>query len=605
MKKFGSDSGHYYGLLLALAVITTAAPAGEPGAVAWRAWDETVFTEAAKEHRFVLLDLEAVWCHWCHVMDQQTYTDPEVAALIKEHYLAVKVDQDSRPDLSNRYEYYGWPATIIFAPDGTEIVKRRGFIPPRGMSKLLRTIVLDPSPENTGTLPETDAYDSAAIMSADLRKKLEQRFNNEFDTRLGGSRFPQKFLIPDHIEYGMEKSARGDKAQEARARKTLDAALKIQDPVWGGFYQYSTMGDWDHPHYEKIMSVQAGYLRAYTLAYGVWREPRYLAAAKKIVSYVDTFLTSDSGAFFTSQDADLRRGEHSGEYFKLDDAQRRSMGIPQVDTHIYARENGWMIESLALLYEVTGDRTCLQRALRAAGWIEKNRGLEGGGFRHDAKDLAGPYLGDTLAMARAFLQLYRVTADRSWLGKSRLALQFITTHFAEGEAGLISAAHDGSPIKSLPQEDENMAFVRYSNLMQHYTGDSTYRDHVDRAMRYLATPAILLNRLSFAGALLADDELRHDPLHLTIVGAKSDPAAQTLYAAALAVPAWYKRVEWWDRSEGLLPYPDIEYPVLKQSAAFICTEKSCSLPVYKPEMLKARVELLTSDLKNQKFRGRF
>ncbi len=79
---------------------------------------------------FVILDLEAVWCHWCHVMEKTTYKDAKVVALLKSKYLPVRVDQDANPDLSNRYGDWGWPATIIFAPDGTEIVKRRGYLPP-------------------------------------------------------------------------------------------------------------------------------------------------------------------------------------------------------------------------------------------------------------------------------------------------------------------------------------------------------------------------------------------------------------------------------------------------------------------------------------------
>src|SRR5271168_3687275 len=79
----------------------------------WTSWSDAVFVQAKQEHKFVLLDLEAVWCHWCHVMDTTTYRDPKVIALLQSKYLLVKVDQDSRPDLSNRYEEYGWPATIV------------------------------------------------------------------------------------------------------------------------------------------------------------------------------------------------------------------------------------------------------------------------------------------------------------------------------------------------------------------------------------------------------------------------------------------------------------------------------------------------------------
>src|SRR5262247_4097621 len=103
-------------------------------AIDWQPWSEKVFARAKAEQKLVLLDLGAVWCHWCHVMDEITYRDPEVIRLLRERYIAVRVDQDSRPYLSNRYEEYGWPATIVFKWDGSELARRRGYIPPKPMA---------------------------------------------------------------------------------------------------------------------------------------------------------------------------------------------------------------------------------------------------------------------------------------------------------------------------------------------------------------------------------------------------------------------------------------------------------------------------------------
>src|SRR5208282_5904658 len=117
-----------------------------PSKLDWLPWSDEVFTQAKAEQRFVLLDLQAVWCHWCHVMEAETYANSEVAGLIGERFIAARVDQDSAPELAARYGDWGWPATVVFAADGSEIVKRRGFIPPAQMASLLRAIVADPSP---------------------------------------------------------------------------------------------------------------------------------------------------------------------------------------------------------------------------------------------------------------------------------------------------------------------------------------------------------------------------------------------------------------------------------------------------------------------------
>lgn len=132
-------------ILLSIAYVCfLAAPAAADGGIKWQKWSADLFARAKAENRFVLLDMDAVWCHWCHVMEETTYHDPNVVALINKKYIPVRVDQDANPDLSNRYGDWGWPATIVFAPDGTEIIKRQGYIPPIIMASILQAIIDDP-----------------------------------------------------------------------------------------------------------------------------------------------------------------------------------------------------------------------------------------------------------------------------------------------------------------------------------------------------------------------------------------------------------------------------------------------------------------------------
>ncbi len=139
----------------------------------------------------------------------------------------------------------------------------------------------------------------------------------------------------------------------------------------------------------------------------------------------------------------------------------------------------------------------------------------------------------------------------------------------------------------MPQIDENIALARFANLLAHYSGKESHRAIAQHALTWLAQPGVALSRLSEAGILLLDREFAADPLHLTIVGPKTDPAALALYQAALRLPGAYKRLEWWDRSEGPLPNADVEYPPLKRAAAFVCTERRCSVPLYQREDLAA------------------
>ena len=565
-------------------------------ALPWKTWQDSHFTQAKKEQRFILLDLEAVWCHWCHVMEQQTYSDPRVAALIAKHYIPVKVDQDARPDLGKRYEDYGWPATIVFDAEGREIVKLRGFIPPERMISILEAIVKDPSPiryfDYLRDNPTEISKESA--LTTENREELTGRFYRTHDFNIGGLNQEQKFMDRDSVELALALGRSGDARATQMAQQTLAGALNLLDPAWGGAYQYSTDGDWNHHHFEKIMSVQADYLRLYAIAWRHTQDIRYLDAAKSIRRYVSNFLTSPEGAFYVSQDADLVQGEHSEDYFKLDDAARRARGLPRVDAHIYARENGWMISALTALAQTGADDTALQDAITAARWIGKHRALPGGGFRHDAKDTAGPYLDDNLAMARAYLALYVVSADRQWLARARRTADFIAKHFKADKGGFVTSAARGK-LMPRPNTDENIQTARFFNELAHYTGQTSARKNAEHAMRYLVTDEIATYRRTEPGILLADVELSRAPTHITVVGAKRDATAAALYRRALAFPDGYRRIEWWDRSEGRLTNADVAYPKLSRSAAFICTDKTCSSPIYDPDEIAPTILRLSDN----------
>ena len=580
-----------------------AASAAESG-IHWKTgWNEELFAQAQREHRFVLLDLQAVWCHWCHVMDEQTYADAQVAKLVGAHYIAVKVDQDSDPALSNRYGDWGWPATIVFAADGSEIVKRRGFIPPQNMASLLQAIVDDPSPGPSVQQEQTVEAAAVGKLSEAQRGQLSKQFSELYSKENGGWGEGFRFIDAPALELALEQAQRGDAAAAQMARQTLDANLRLIDPVWGGVYQYSEKQDWSAPHFEKIMSFQADDLRLYAMAYARWNDPRYLQAAQAIEGYLEKFPSSPDGAFYVSQDADLSAAVTGHEYYLLADDKRRALGLPRIDTHVYARENGWAIAALSRYSDVGGDPAALQAALRSARWIVANRALPGGGFRHDEKDHGGPYLGDSAAMGAAFFGLYRSTGDRAWLQLSLAALDFIERHFRNAQGGFNTAAPaaraHGVFAQSVRLYEENVAVTRTANLAYRYTGDARWQKLAEHGLRYLAAPALVDSGRFLPGVLLADEEFAREPVHITVVGAKGDAAAQALHSAALRYPADYLRVDWWDRSEGPLPNPDVKYPAFAKAAAYACSAQACSSPVFDAQKLGATVDRLRDALASQ------
>ena len=585
-----------------LAFMVTSVPYaedGNPDPLVWHGWSEEVFQSAARQDRLVLLDLEAVWCHWCHVMEEVTYHDPAVVEEIHNHFIPVRADQDAFPELSNRFEDYGWPATVIFDADAEVIVVRQGFIQPKFMYWLLRGVREDPEAARVAyAVPEIQVTPAEHPgLSREQLADVIDRYEWIYDGKHGGWGNIHKFIHGHSLEYALYQARNGSSQHERMVRETLDAAVHLLDPEWGGMYQYSDELDWKSPHYEKIMSIQTEAIRSYALAHLLLGEPRYLEAAESIFGYLQRFLMSPEGAFYTSQDADLSREIDGHAFYTLDDTGRRALGIPRIDRNLYARENAWVVSALATLYAASGEERYLRIALKTAAWIVEHRARPDGGMGHGAR--SGPAtLGDSLAAARAFLDLYAVTGSRAWLDHSRSLADFIEARFMDRQGGgFATAPVDGPkglfarPVKHL---DSNIETTRLFNMLHHYTGVQRYREVADHGMRYLASPAITDQRRLLAGVLLANLEVGRDPMHVTVVGAKEDARARGLFRSAVsqAAGSGYKRVEWWDRREGPLPNPDVRYPKLDRPAAFACANRACSLPVYDPDRLAEAVDRL-------------
>lgn len=588
-------------LLVAASSLSTLAAAAPQGAsharkalVPWQGWSDQAFEQARTSNRYVLMHLGAVWCHWCHVQEATTYRDPQVLALISKHFVPVYVDQDSRPDLSRRYESHGWPATIVFDADGNDIGKIRGYKEPERFRSILEAILKDPSPLHTADDEDLERrFSGTTRLTETVRAEVDRRYRASLDLAVGGLQQTQRYIPRDTVEHSLALAARGDTVAQKWVRLTLTQARALVDPAWGGVYQYSTHSDWKHAHYEKIMETQAVGMRAFVQGYKALGDPADLASANAVRRYVARFLTAPDGTFYTSQDADRVAGEQGDDYFALGDAERVRRGLPRVDKHVYARENGWMIEALAELFMASGERAVLDDAVRAAHRIVALRGNADGSFRHDTRDVGGPFLGDNLAMGRGMLALYAATADRQWLERAR-KVRAAFARFAATNGGGYWPTPSKAMGRLAPRAsiDENMDAARFANLLWRYTGDAKDRAAADVALTYIADEQVALRFGQIPGILLATDEAASEPLHITVVGARSDARTQQLLQAAQRQPGTYRRIELWDRSEGKLVNPDVGYPVLERPAAFLCSNQTCSSPLYEASDIPNHIALV-------------
>lgn len=579
-------------ILLASLVFSFATQAAAKNTlVNWQDWSPQVFEKAAAQNKLILLEMEAVWCHWCHVMDQDTYSQQAVADYIHQYFIPVRVDHDARPDLANRYREWGWPATIILKADGTELVKRAGYIAANPFQNLLAAVVADPTPEASALLASEPEAASSSLSPA-IRKELARRFVEQSDVTIGGLKIALKFIEPGAQEYALAQAVNVElsDAEASRAKRiaksTFDGALNLLDPVWGGVYQYSTHGDWQHPHYEKLASTQARYLRLYALGAAAIGDPQYARASGRIADYLQRFLTDPSGAFYTSQDADLMPGKKAHGFFASDNKQRLEQGMPRVDKNIYARENGLLIEALLRWHQYQSEPRGLTLATAALTAIIKTH-QRGDGYSHAATDKKALFLEDNLAMAKALLAMYEVTAERAWLTESIKAANFIEKNLKHPIAGWLDAQPSG-PLQPQLGIDINVATGRFFSRLYHYSGDARWRGAAEHAMRYLSAESVALSRIEDSDILLFDLELNRPPLHYAVVASKRDGLASKLFVQGLQDPVAYKRIEWWDRAEGPLMHNDVPYPAFPMAAAYVCTDKRCSAPAFDEATWRSR-----------------
>jgi uncharacterized protein YyaL (SSP411 family) len=496
----------------------------QPQLFSWVAWTDGAFAQAKRERKFILLDCAAEWCHWCHVMDETTYLDPEIGRILSNRFVAIRVDIDARPDLAERYGDWGWPATIIFSPDAEEIGKFRGYLAPDELKGALADIEssnplvvnrLRDEPKNATPVATDPPAPTDALGWVGVR--VTRDMDEWYDPDEGGWGRRQKAPIGANIEFELRRMAHGDVVARQRAVFSLEKQQALMDPVWGGVSQYSASTNWDEPHFEKLMAVQAANLEAYARGYQETSNEAFLADAKKIDNYLEAFLTSTNGTFFATQDADLNAHEKDKPfvdghtYYALNDAGRRKLGIPRIDTHVYARENGLAIAALCTLYEVTHDEAVLKRARRAADAILVSHITDDGSVWHDADRKTGPfYLADAAAFGFGLARLGLVSGDPHYrLEARRIALATVKNFEDETSGGYFEHTPDANAAGVFTHRQypfvHNVVCARFFATLS--MGEAIWRDRSRRILAAIATPRTLDDQGRMVGEyLLALDE---------------------------------------------------------------------------------------------------
>ena len=446
------------------------------GEIHWHRWSPEAFEEARQSGRPVLLAISAVWCHWCHVMDETTYSHAGVIDLINRDYIPVRVDNDVRPDINQRYNMGGWPTTAFLTPSG-DILTGATYLPPdqmvqalgrvssyyRGNQAEIATRVLE-ARKRAGS----GVARSAGELDPKLVDEILDAVRSSYDAEYGGFGGAPKFPQTDAILLLLEQAQlRSDPRLKQMAVHTLEqmAGGGTYDHVEGGFFRYSTTQDWSVPHFEKMLEDHAGLVSALALA-------GMRDVLERTTGYLDTVLRDpSSGLYAGSQDAD----EH---YYSMDAGERKQAHPPYVDRRVYTAWNA----SLAIAYG--------GRAEKLLDALFKRAYRKGDGMLH--AEGVGGQLGDQVWSMWAAVRAFQHGWGDRWLAAGRDLAEHIETKYGDPDLG---GYFDHSGTDELGRLDERIKPLAENSVaamglieLDILAGDPSapYRDRARRALESVA-----------------------------------------------------------------------------------------------------------------------
>ncbi len=481
--------------------------------VHWQPWGEDAFELAKKLDRPILLDDGAIWCHWCHVMDERTYGNPEIAKFINEHFVPIKVDSDARPDINERFQlivsalvgHGGWPLTVFLTPSGHVFFGGGTFLPEDsygrpGFKTLLPRIVETYQKEKQKlTANAQEIYQTIesnvtnqlqkGALSENIVSFIEKDILDRSDPVRGGrkesqAKFPQAPVLNLGIELYVE---RGNQKLRDLVETTLDAMARggIRDQLGGGFHRYSTDPLWIVPHFEQMDYVDAQLLKTYTLAYQLTGKPLYRDVIKGIINYVNaTLLDQKEGGFYAHQDADMGPGDDGGYFTWSVDEVRKALPPEEaeiileyfdIDAQGDMREEPgrnvlWVTKSLEGIAKEKGISPEKMKDLISDG---KKRLLEVRKKRKTPFVDPTKYAGRNGLMVIGYLEAYKVLGDANLKQIALRSLEFIWENLYRPNEGLYHAYVKGKAYPPYRLDDQVFIAQALLNGFE-VTGDTQY-----------------------------------------------------------------------------------------------------------------------------------
>ena len=566
--------------------------------IEWLEWGEEAFNKARSSGKPILLDITGSWCHWCHVMDKTSYSDPVIISAINKSFIPIRVDTDQRPDVNRRYNLGGWPTTAFLDGDG-RIITGGTYIPPQQLREVLRS-VLDFYSNNKGKVrsklqPRIAPVPKEGTVFEKITRDISTTIAVNFDIDYGGFGFEPKFPHPEALDYALLRFRyHREKEMLTVVTKTLDrmATGGLYDQVEHGFFRYSTTRDWSIPHFEKMAEDNAKLLALYLHAFQLTGKTLYRETAAGVVKYVQENLSDvEHGGFFGSQDADE-------DYYKLDMSGRKKRESPAVDRTLYTNYSALLSSSFILASTVLGNSGLGKFALKTLDRIKtlvQDSPIPFHYMRKQGSPMMKGFLIDYATLLNAFIDAYEYSGKNDHLETAmKIADECTESLRDKDQEGFYDIPASSSSLGELKSRDKpidensliSIGLLRLSWL----TGKENYSTIAGKTLQLFNQD---YERYGLAASIyaLAVDSYLNGPLGITIIAAPGSKEFTELKNKALNIYSARRFVTYLNPTRDTERIASLGFQS-SQPTAYVCVGKTCGPPVHNSSQLEASLTSL-------------
>lgn len=642
--------------------------------VNWKPWNDDALDEAQASNKLILISVGYAACHWCHVMERESFEDSLVAKVMNDNFVNIKVDREERPDVDQVYMSAvqlmtgsgGWPLNVIALPDGRPIwggtyFKKEHWL--NALTQIQETYLDQPEKlveyatkleEGIKTIDLVQFNTNPINFETTQIKEALDKWSVNFDTIYGGMRRQQKFMMPSNLNFLLRYAYQKDDAEIMNYVNTTLTKMAyggVYDQLGGGFSRYSVDTRWHVPHFEKMLYDNAQLVSLYSDAYLVTKNELYKEIVSHTLDFIEREFTTDEGTFYSSYDADSNNDQNElvegafyvwkkdqliellgsdyslfEDYYNINDfglweheqyvlirttsdslfAEKHNLSLnevkskvrswretlmniraervrPRLDDKVLTSWNALMIQGYVKAYTVFGEAAYLDAAKKNASFIINKQLRSGGGLNHsykEGKSSINAYLEDYASVIEAFIDLYEVTFDESWLTIAKQLADYSFDHFYDENSKMFffTSDEDRSLVnRSIVYRDNvipasNSIMAKNLFKLYHYF-DNEYYLETSRTMLNNVQPELQEYPEGFTNWMDLMLNFGENYYEVAIVGSELEKKRNSLGQTYLPNIVLIGSTE------------DNDMPLLKnryiegQTLIYVCVNKACKLPV--------------------------